>query len=418
MTGPQFKDFLEFNKRFCDKYAKQMEKYPYAFMLVEKELRNIESGREWLAYANFKKLSRYKPLKNFYRSYAFLVARFLSKNTLKTYVSLGRFKSLEERVKQHYGLRDESKVSKLKYPFMLIKGDAIRLSSLPVARCGYSSFYKRLLRSDFDSLSEKYLDKINRLAKNDVLKLSDLMKRLGVKRIIATGDSTSASRLLCEAAKKAGAKYFVVAHGYVQDPKLISIAPIYADRIFMWTHNQQASFQEAVQEESQKSKIFFEGSPLRVKDNQVQEELEERKFLFALEPLPKDEDQKKSFIDIVRSYARKVIECGAEPVFRLHPKDNKESESFLSLVGCGKLSSVRDVYYDIGTSRCVVISNSSVAVQSALYGVKSVQIKGLKKFDFEYTEAMSLAEFDRFIKNGMAGAGSPLIEPLSPEVFD
>lgn len=416
--GPTFSEFSDFNKKFIDKYEKYLKEYPYAFMLVEKELRNIESGREWLAHSNLGSLSRYKFIKSCYKAYVFFAVGYLLNASLKNYISLPKFLHLEKRLEHHYGVLIGIRKNKLLYIKKLLTGEEVRLSALAVTRRQYCKYFDLVLRDGFFSLTENYLKKVDRLVKKDVAKLAVFLEKLGVERVIVEGDSTASSRVLCEATKMAGAKYLVVAHGYVQDPNLISIAPIYADKIFMWTYNQRLSLQKAVTTESQKSKVLFKGTPLNIKEKSDCEEKKKERFLFALEPLPKVEEENIKFVKIVANYAKKVSSHGGDPVFRLHPKDRKNEEEFLKMVDCGSLSERGDIYSDISSSNCVIVSNSSVAVQSALCGIKSIQIKELKKFDFEYTHEMDLDCFDAFLKSGGAGRCiNPHVELLSAEAF-
>ncbi len=391
--------FRVYDSNFRAKYSRLMQEFPYAFLLVEKDLRLSCTGLESHADKSMNKMARFNIKKAIYRNVVqHIPVLFFSQR--KTYVCLPSFPVLGEKLSQ-LSLkiqREESQVSKRAFSFMpnQINWFALTLVSLKL---------KLLLAHYRDvgitSVKDVWWRDVNSLVKKEIVSLSLLMQKFGLKKIICQGDQTATSRVVREAARRVGVKYIVIAHGYVKNSHLAGYGPIYADRLYVWSQKQMNFVKELLYESDQKKKVFYAGSPLPCESDICKEKLPTKRSgiptcLIAMSPLPTDLIQRDTYVSVFKSYMEKMSQMEYEIIVRPHPKDARLIQN-LKAFRSYEISS-REISSDIMRCDFILVSRSSVAYNAISLGKLAVQIANLDQEEIEGAVRMDLVGFQKFIE--------------------
>lgn len=98
---------------------------------------------------------------------------------------------------------------------------------------------------------ERNLDK-------EIDKVVSMMSRLRIRSVVLSGDSSPHDAVFVGAAKRLNVPSVVLSHGYVNSKYLLSIAPITADKIVVWTRMQKNEIRNVLNE-FQASKVKYLG---------------------------------------------------------------------------------------------------------------------------------------------------------------
>ena len=91
---------------------------------------------------------------------------------------------------------------------------------------------------------KKHLKRLEKHIELEVQFIQRFLLKKQIKLIISSGDSSISMKLLLTAARRLNIPFYVICHGYIQDPYLITIAPIFCDRLFVWSDNQKQKLVE------------------------------------------------------------------------------------------------------------------------------------------------------------------------------
>ena len=236
---------------------------------------------------------------------------------------------------------------------------------------------------------------LEKCAERELAAISRAIRSLNLRAIFAEGDSDLGQGLLCKAAEDVGIPYIVLAHGYIQDPKLISIAPIRASTLLTWTKRQKEELQRALPREQAK-RVRYYGY---LKDmHSLEHRTHERSILFVLgeiDTLIRD----RVALQISRHALGKLKARTDFLRVRPHPRDRSRysrraisdllqvQEEFLSY------NSLED---DFLASRIAVGFGSSVLVEAYMAGLQSFQLEGdsPSTCNFEGVERISLQDLE------------------------
>lgn len=360
-----FSQFSPFEDRFCNKYCGIINEFPFAYLLIEKQLRNFEGGFPDLAVRNARNASK----TNYGRMLRAVLFAWRYKKIAHSqyYMSFERFSKLEAGLKPMLSTMGIS-------PFTANK----QLNRLATLGTAYSRFMKVASRRGFEHAANDraLLRALDRQGQKNFERIKRFLTKANIKLFLADGDTTPHTRLYCLAARQLQVPYIVFAHGYVQDLQLVSVAPINADYFIPWTEQQLRDLAAAVKE-SDAQKLRYFGYPKAVFPSAGVAEL----ALIAWHSLF-DCDRAKE-IEAIKSLTRRAQAEGYNVRLRLHPKDRSDNilrETF-SNMNVDVSTNALDV--DILDSEIVLGSYSSVMIEAAMSGNKVLQVSDYSIFSFE-----------------------------------
>ena len=177
---------------------------------------------------------------------------------------------------------------------------------------------KNFLLTNFDEKEIAILDNSENKIKKHIFRLSKIYRYRNIQAIFTTGSTSYSTSSLCLAAKKSQITYTVLAHGYISNPELITIAPIRSNYLILWTKYQANILKEKV-EDLEKHKLLYFGYPGdKIMKNKVRFQ---EKFFFALEPIDKLV-KTHPFSLKATLYLYNKLKDEFECFFRPHPKDS------------------------------------------------------------------------------------------------
>lgn len=355
--------------------------YPFLFNLFETTIRgNLDDGR-FLKDIIFKTPKNYELFFAFlYQLYFFYTSKYFFSSKAKTIIlSLPGFNSLTINLKK-YLLNKSFKVldKKKTYSFLdFFSSKFILFSALGLPICRYKKIKKifiskNFLLTNFDEKEVAILDNSENKIKKHIFRLSKIYRYRNIQAIFTTGSTSYSTSSLCLAAKKSQITYTVLAHGYISNPELITIAPIRSNYLILWTKYQANILKEKV-EDLEKHKLLYFGYPGdKIMKNKSKVS---RKILFALEPIDKLV-KTHPFSLKATLYLYNKLKDEFECFFRPHPKDslNYMRISKILDVNLESLSNC-SLNKDLSVAKVVVSTNSSVLIQANLNNIHAFQIK-------------------------------------------
>jgi len=238
----------------------------------------------------------------------------------------------------------------------------------------------------------KLLSKINALAKKQESWTKRFLKKNHVKIIILDNDQNAICQGLVRAANSIGIQTVVIAHGFIQDPCLVSILPLNASRLCVWSDKQKELVLRGMPERSDLLSIF--GYPHYESMRFLSVKQDSKKVLFVAEILKKEDE---FALEIMRVVVGKLQEGGLQVCIRLHPKQRGDlGISNILPKGIQNVSSYT-IEECLTQSMLVVGTNTSLLFEAPLLGIPSIQIEELMKFDFENAVITSYKNIDVYL---------------------
>jgi hypothetical protein len=380
-----FSTYPQFEATFQRKFGALFLRYPHASMIIEKQLRLVEADELSGARSNMEKLARPRPGR---RARALITAHLLRKPNAAPhgfcYLKLQRFGRLTARIEDYLHIRDMATLP-ANETWLMPRQRA--LDVLAMSGPALRRFMSLALRSGIDTAIKDgdLMQALEREAERDGQRITALLKKWDIRLIIADGDTLPSLRLIGAAARKLGRPFIAFAHGYVQNPKLVSLAPINADYLITWTE-QQAEDIRAVLPLPQRAKVLCFGYPKDV----IRQSSATKTLLIIWHPT-RDGDLHAQVAEM-----RKIIDLYASEGFRtrvrFHPKEDQQPQ-FLRALGRPIDVSREPLAAAIETASTVVGSRSSVLVEAALSGVPTYQLQSYaRETPIEFTRPLSLDE--------------------------
>lgn len=379
-------NFKAFDREFLTEYSEFSQKFPLLFLCLERELRKEFDGREELHQRSLASLSNSRNgfFKNIIiKAYLFYVCRWGRLNSDTMLVNISFNKYLSEKVSASFeNVESLSDKKFFNIPISKILNRAINIDDVI---CDIYGYVKKnnigKLRQDFlscESFEKRLVDNTN------ILKT--LFKKVNIKYLVLDGDGPPVPRLLCQCARDLDIPSVIFAHGFVQDPKLITIAPLKADIFFSWSEGQA----EWLREETKDNRFLHYGFFLEtaVKKNP--------KYIFICESMIFAEEAAERVSQI--SWMSSLLEKkGYKVKVRFHPKNVKERSPvdliFLAESKGLKVSS-GDLKEDLAEAVAVISSGSSVLVQAAIYGVPAFHVTSEKATPFYGAKVLKCGQVD------------------------
>lgn len=226
--------------------------------------------------------------------------------------------------------------------------------------------------------SEAFLNQINRAIEVDYRNALKVLNKWQPFALVLNSDQTPESHMIVKAASALGIKTCVIAHGYFKNPWLVSVLPLYADRLYTWTDD----VKQRVLNADQECNVYtLNGIKL---DCIAVSKKAERKILVAGSPLY----QYETAPEYLNAFKRAMMELGkvkesldVEVVYKPHPLETNHVllEEILSNNGIKKIGG--DIYKLAAESLAVCGGLTSFLYEAAQSGIAVAQIKELSLFE-------------------------------------
>ena len=368
LRGLMFSLYKKIDSLYWERYGVQAKKYPYAFFVLDKMLRMDLVGKKDLVIRDLNYYSRFSAKKFLVRCVQKLCffPFLLCYRKRAVLINVPKFYDVGEVVEEGFsaeGWRCFRNPRVLNFLCGTVCSGRLELNLI---------FKKYLSDSGGNFLDENLLLRLNGAVEKEVRYFSDLLKKLRVQVLFVQGDSAPSERVLCEAAKAANCRVIVLAHGYVQSPSLITIAPVYGDQLCVWTEQQRNDLKSAV-ESTTASKIRYCGSFFRKRGRKFRDA--SLSALIALEGLPIEQEKQDFYLKVLNDYSRAMRERGFFVKVRPHPKEKSEIvEQISSLFPNTSLSLKETALEAIGGCDIILAPNSSILIQALDLGKHAFQI--------------------------------------------
>ena len=384
-------------------YGEYYKKYPYALLLIDfliqlrSHQKHIENSwvkqKDMLAYFDLVTKSGWITWAySTYIKYASYVIK-PNKSDFLIHVSFTdeKFPGLT-KVLSNVAIKNDLKIIEQAFSLADILS-VFKLSKISPYRCFIGSKSKKLfsrfrtydVNAGLDLLEDNiFMTELDDSVKEDVLSTSKLIKRLGIKVFINTGDTSGNARVLIESSKLTDFRVLSIAHGYVNDVTLIGALPVYSDRLILWTKKQLKEISEVVEPEMAQ-KLVYVGFPKNISSTEFLSAHEESLVLMGpIQQILQDSNKRLVFKDVLAQLKRNS--CRVK--LRLHPLERfgiPNIKEFISEVDVelsqGALAD------DIALASFIIGANSSTLVEAASTGRRVYMIEDLLEsgFDFEGT---------------------------------
>ncbi len=379
-----FSNYPAFQTRFQDSYGWLERDYPFALMVLESELRNLLSGEDETARRNISRLTEhYFPIDLLLRQ----VSHRRSADS-QIYLEMPGF----ERTRQELAARFRQEGYGIFSDRRFFRTGANKvLHKMTTMGRAFPDAMKLADRAGMEALlnDRAALSRLDSAIEGNYRRVKDFLRAQKIALCVATGDSKPFSRIIIKAANELRIPYIVMVHGYVSEPLLVTIAPIRADKLIVWSQRQQQLLQKVLP--ARRDDIVTFGFPPRV--SLSGDISPERRILFAWEPLER-QSLKEPHLKVLGPMARACLRDGITPVFRPHPKERWMQDLMHELTDLGFQIDSDDLGTALSRAGCVVSSNSTVLSEAAAAGKPACQVAELAAFDFEGARMVTAKQFD------------------------
>jgi len=394
--------YTEMQKNIDDFTHELKPSFPLVCSVFDKEIRMI-----------FAKYHRSSPSINsnfifkFFKNKIFRIlanSSFLGNDnftTSKVYLYIQQFHQLSNEIetyakKRKLGIiREASQISKRG---VFEKNNSFLLRSLKLDELfEFESSMDTNLVNAFED--KKRLKKLEKHIELEVQFIQRFLLKKQIKLIISSGESSISMKLLLMAARRLNVPFYVICHGYIQCPYLVTIAPILSDRLFVWSDYQKQKLVEhlEVSDCKSKEKVFFSGYPgdFISRNNLLSGE---RKILLLLEAFYYINQCEK--VEHVRKLVNILTDCGQLTV-RFHPLDRKKNQ-FLNEVSELNNEDIKfsdsSLSTEIENTDVIVGTNTQVLYVASLFVNHVFQIKELANLDFEGVQSVGLSKIEYLLR--------------------
>lgn len=405
-----FQQYKPFNASFQDSYRLLFERYPHAGMVLDKELRNLAAGDEIFMRQNVGKLARPNPVK---AALLEMSLRLPMADGPSHYLKLGSFKTLSEAIAAELSARGLRSFSDQR---VLGFARNKQLHALTVRGRQFKRALRRGLAKGMDVMAQEEaiiaaLDTEILANRDAVLRYLDASR---IRVIVSDGDCMYFSRVIAEAAKELGIPFAVIAHGYVQNPYLATIAPIFGDMFVAWTEGQVAALAASIDAEDV-PKLHHFGFP---KVPELTTTRQPGRVLMVWNPLVLHGGSRAVAAADVARIATALAGAGLKPVLRMHPRDRRDPVLQEAFDTAGLERDHDLLGAALGRSDVVLGSFSSVLVEAAATGRPVLQFSDAAPFRFE--SLPEIARDDPTLADrlkAMSGATNTTFPPFDVPAF-
>jgi len=385
-AGNPYYRYPDFEARFVADHRELRAAFPHAFMVLEKELRNAAVGLEVLARQNAARLGDGGRLKDTMLA----LARLRSvRPGAKYYMKLQGFSKLRSDLDQaleSHGLTSISAERVMGFArnrqlhAIAVRGSAYPRIMAVAAKRGFSAAI-----ANTDLLAALHAQ----IARN-VAEMRRLFERERLRLIMSDGDAMPFQRVMGYAASDLGIPYIVISHGFIQNPHLLTIAPIRADVLITWSEQERHDLIEVLPPK-QAEKVHCFGYP-RLTASPMRRHGETLLLVWrpiSLEP----EADRLVHVERLVGLTAQISEAGFSTRVRLHPKDRRDAVLISRLRATEAVLSEGPLEEEFATCRAVVGLASSVLYEALAAGLPSIQIAETDR-DFRFPGVPVLSRED------------------------
>lgn len=302
-----FGSFQHFNKEFEKEFKYFKFKYPLTFYVFNKELRTFFEGGVSNDHVTTWKCVVIWILQPLYRWYILLRVSLTAPNYL---YDLRWNKRLESSFLEHCRrLLDAPNVLGIK-PRLL--------GFCPFV---YKDFHRILgsaLLQNLDEISPQ-LGNIEMRLEHQRKRLLDVFRVCNAKALLLGGHSSAASALLVMVAEQCGVHTISFAHGMVQNPKLMTVYPLYCSSFVVWSEGQRVSISNQL-DLSDARKLVYCGTVSPIDGRRKRNVLDQNIVVVILPPLSKLRQFGESPAMLTKLLSQLTR---YNLIFRWHPRDSK-----------------------------------------------------------------------------------------------
>ncbi|TCN17227.1 hypothetical protein [Sinorhizobium americanum] len=378
-----FSAYRAFDEAFRAKYADLLEGNPFAAMLIEKQLRNFESGALAIAGDNIRKLTRSNYGRRLRARLAFHLDGLLNREREpRFYLKLERFDTFKSNLSPPLtglGMKPLREAGAGLMPEMRV------LHQLAILGSAFRTFMRTAQDKGIEKAAadQKLVSRLDKQARKNFALVKAMIEKQRIQLFIADGDTLPFSRMICAAAQELAVPYVVIAHGYIQNPHLVGIAPIYGDYLITWTEQQAEDVRQALNEED-RAKVLCFGYP---KDT-YRSDFKGNQALIVWHPLH-DGDLALQ-VEEIRGIVAALRLAGYGSRLRLHPRDTKASGIRASISNADIEISEGSLADDLEMSALVIGSRSSVLFEAAMSGKRVFQLAAYRTTPMECVAPIEL----------------------------
>lgn len=401
MSLAQNDQYRRLNKTLAEKFEWFYNRFPYSALIIDKELRHYVAGNHDTFLENVRKYGKAPQMRAIIKRFCVVTPGWQGWKgwEKKVYISLPNFSHLQtECVSELKSRRIQPVVgySPKQHSWLSVAiGEASTLAFRATLSPAFGQLFDRIGRYGLTAtISDKsYMAVIEKQIRGTIINLSNYLTSRGFVSIINQAEWGPGPASLRKAAEIAEIPYHVIAHGYIQDPKLISIAPIRSTSLSVWSPLQKREVMACIPKRDGQ-RVKYSGLPLDKKCGKFESVFD---VLFILEPLGvlnSADSRKRASKIALASLAQK----GLSTRVRVHQKDlaRKDLCEMLELLGVDWADiSQGNIARDLLETRVVIGTNSSVLFEAAALGISSFQILEGAYSTFEGVKQIKLSEISR-----------------------
>lgn len=373
---PFFHGYQLLNDQVNGSCSDLINNFPHLWIVIEKVMRVSLSNYdpEYLIPSKKKLFAAY-----IYQQYYFLLSYFLGSSRYEKFiVALPRFQHLEDElnaslIKARYCVMKSFSPSFFNV-YTIFQSNAIYLGLLGMPVLDYKSIIRILAKKQncFNDKEKQLLAKADSIVHKHILRLKKHFSNQKIKGILGCGSSGFSSATLCAVSRSLSINYTVLAHGFIGNQRLLTIAPIRSTYLVVWTKSQLEEMKQSL-DKSEVNKLIYIGFPgPKILAYQGGEKC---KILIPLIPLFKIHEGKQTLIAL--NYLINHLEPHFECSIRAHPKDyyNNNIQALLDALHLkpNALSS-KTLHQDLSESFAVISPGSSVLVEAHANNIKAYQL--------------------------------------------
>lgn len=378
--------YTDLNQLVSERYGEQRQVFPHAFSFLEKELRLFLTAGHQVFFAKnveayCSELDRHGYIrKRLTHMLVGLSGRFCGSRR-RIYMDLPRFPLIADAVAGHArmnGLTVSSPILGAKQVTEYFPASKIALSGREIAVA-----FRAMRDYCVDEVMRNHelLRKLDRrIAYNKEILQKHIVRR-GIRCFVCQDDSKPAHRILSLAARGVDVPYIVVAHGYFQCPFLISIAPVTASALVVWSEAQIRYLNDLAPDIKERGLAITFGFPFSRPETNHREKLVLVALSLVRMGVPVEEE--RAFLNDLCDVIQRASDDGFRVVVRRHPKEAGDRVLGEQLQKLGAEVSDLTLAEDIARAAIVLGSNSSVLVEAAFSGSAAFQLTKYKSFQFE-----------------------------------
>lgn len=374
-------------------------------LILDKDLRDLDAGETKAFYSDIRRLARFHFSSMLYRLFISIAVSVKPKITAKQVIcELTGFPALQQMVARfcaQHGLvhKQQRQSSGFRWYMDILSMKRVLLFHLVLGDPRATLFYKRLRDEGPEKVlrNDSLMSSLNKLVRSEIRFVAQIIKLFNIIEVMAQEDCSPSSAIICEAANICNVRFTVVAHGYLQGSNLVTICPIKADTLIVWTRNQLEDMR-CVLEPIEARKLAYIGFPKMLPRMQKNDQ---HSVLFISDPLDAL-SKKPEFAGILRRILSEVKNVGFECVFRLHPKERHDQKLRRFVSDLGFTLTDQSLNLDLAQASHIVGSNSSVLVECAYNGFPTCQIAELRQFEFENVTEVAIDDLASFLSSDAA----------------